>query len=263
MSYKYSDEERIQGLQSLNPGFKNQTWHDDIVFHPTQIIYTEFFNQGKAVKEKIDPSKICGIEYFDHYNSPMYKPMDWSYKWLQFYVDLKRLDWVIDNFRTKEKVIDHIHNNKESKAVFQYGDHYFTIGGQHRLFLAKFLELEEVEVTVIKYKLDRERFKREMKFQEYIPILLDHKFLSDWYENNSDHSFVHLDIGNETIFVKKYQVEYILKRYEILKKMPFKGFINKLKSNFVENHKTTHIDDDSQLYLLDSFLLRHVKQNRP
>lgn len=53
MSYKYSDEERIQWLQSLNPGFKDQTWHDDIVFHPTQIIYSGVFKEKLIIYKEL------------------------------------------------------------------------------------------------------------------------------------------------------------------------------------------------------------------
>ncbi|ASE62110.1 hypothetical protein CEQ15_11705 [Chryseobacterium indologenes] len=262
MSYKYSDEQRIEWLRSLHPEFDNQNWHDEIVVHFSHITNFDFFRSAGTFREKIDPSKICGIDYSYGYNCVMYKPKDWRYYWLPFFTDLRRLDRVIENFHTKEKVIDHIHFAKEAKTVVQYGDHYFTIGGQHRLCLAKFLEVPEVEVDVIKYVLDRDHFIREMRFRKAIPKLKELGFISSDYEEDINYDFCIFEFAGDFVSIKKKYANYILKRYESLKIMPFKGYLNYIKAMDVRYYERNMIDEDNKLYILDSYLLKHLKARK-
>ncbi|WP_454045027.1 hypothetical protein [Chryseobacterium sp. Marseille-Q8038] len=262
MSYKYSDEQRIDWLKSLNPKFIDQKWHDDVVVHFSHIEHLQFFKSAGTFREKINPAKICGIDYSYGYNCIMYKPKDWRYHWLQFFTDLRRLDRVIDNFPTKVKVIHHIHLAEEAKTVVQYGDHYFTIGGQHRLCLAKFLEIPEVEVDVIKYVLDRDHFTREMNFKKIIPDLQVLGFLSLDYEVDQNYDFVILEFADDFVAIKKRYAKYVLKRYATLKKMPFKGYLNCFKAMDAKYYDKSRIDEDSKLYFLDAYLLKHIKARK-
>ncbi|AZA84608.1 hypothetical protein H3Z85_00980 [Chryseobacterium indologenes] len=262
MPYKYSDEQRIEWLRSLNPKFDDQNWHDDVVVHFSHIKNFDFFISAGTFREKIDPSKICGIDYSYGYNCVMYKPKDWRYYWLQFFTDLRRLDRVIDNFPTKETVIEHIHNAKEAKTVVQYGNHYFTIGGQHRLCLAKFLEVPEIEVDVIKYVFDRVHFAHEMRFQRTIPALQELGFLSLDYHSDLHYDFFIIEFAGEYVSVKKRYAHYILKRYTTLKKMPLKGFLNYVKAMDANYYDKKRIDEDVKLYILDAYLLKHLKTRK-
>lgn len=264
MGFQYSSEERIQWLKSLHPRFIEQTWHNDVVAHFSHIHYKQFFKRAGTFKEKIDPSKIYGIDYSYGYNCIMYKPKEWRYYWINFFTELRRLDRIINNFKTKDEVIKHIHQAKEAKTVEQYGNHYFTIGGQHRLCLAKFLEVPEVEVNVVKYVLDREMFIREMNFQKLIPNLKDAGFLKDNYEIEHSQDFVFLNFVDESVYIKKHHVGYLLQRYKILKKMPFKGYLNYIKSLNSSSHDKGWINSEEKLYLLDSYILKHQKlKNKP
>lgn len=253
MPYNYSVEERIMWLKNMNPCFNSKNWHDDQVFHPSQITYLQFFKRISTSIELIDPSKISGIDYFGSYNSH-----NKNYTWINFFTDLKRLDWVIDNFNNLEQVTNHIHNAKEGKTVLQFGKHYFTIQGQHRLCLSKFLNIPEVKVTVIKHVLDRVWFIREMRFNRLIPELKKQNFISNSYKKDSYIDFVLINIGNNSVFIKKRLIKYLLDRDKILKKMPFLGLINYLKAILLDIHIREHIDDDSMLYLLDYFLLKRI-----
>ncbi|WP_312508816.1 hypothetical protein [Chryseobacterium culicis] len=259
MPYKYSDEQRIEWLRSLNPKFDDQNWHDDVVVHFTHIKNFHFFRSAGTSTEKIDPRKICGIDYSYGYNCVMYKPEDWRYYWLQFFTDLRRLDRVIDNFSTKEKVIEHIHNAREAKTVVQYGNHYFTVGGQHRLCLAKFLEVPEIEVDVIKFVLDRVHFTTEMRFQRGIAALQELGLLPSDYKTDLTYNFFIIKIAGEYVSIKKSYSTYILKRYQVLKKMPLKGYINYIKAMDAQDYEKRRIDEDNKLYILDAYLLKHIK----
>jgi len=157
MSIKYSSEEIDSWLKSIYPTFEKLKWHTDKVFHPLHIKHYSFFKEDIRYNAKINPTKIHGIQYAYQYNDPLHDPNK-RIDWLDLLHNLKRLDSIIDGMKTRESVVDHIHNCKESKVVLQFGNHYFTTAGQHRLCLAKFLEVSEVEVEIIKYKFDRSAF---------------------------------------------------------------------------------------------------------
>gem|GEM_PF-2718002 len=38
LPYKYSDEQLIEWLRSLNPNFDDQNWHNDVVVHFSPLI---------------------------------------------------------------------------------------------------------------------------------------------------------------------------------------------------------------------------------
>jgi hypothetical protein len=74
MAYKYSDQERIQWLVNINPGFVEQKWHDNVVVHFSHIRHLQFFRQTETFKEKIDPAKFTELitDYSYGYNFIMY-----------------------------------------------------------------------------------------------------------------------------------------------------------------------------------------------
>lgn len=262
MAYRYSHQQRIDWIKLHNPNYPNQHWHSDIVYRPDEILHKEFFYRKRTVKKKINPANICGIEYAYSYNCPAYKAKDWTYHWDDLLRDLKRLDWVIDNLVDLDQIIDHIHFNEEEKTVEQYGDHFFTTGGQHRLCLAKYLELDEVEVNVEEYIFDRERFQREKRFERYIPKFIEEGFLGQWYENNPCVDFVGIDVKGfdnkkDTVFIKKKFAGYVLDRMSELRRFPYRGISNSIKSMKIESNKRNSIVSDQELYLLDTLLLRH------
>lgn len=154
----YNDN-RLDWLQEIYPEYKNQEWHNDNVYHPDRDVenrscYTEV---GREIKF-ISPKLISGIEYAFAYNC--YKEINW----LELFMSLKKLNGIIKSFRTRKEVKKHIHTNIDLKTVEQFGDMYFTTSGQHRLCLAKFLDVEYVEVQVIKHELDIQKLVRKSQF---------------------------------------------------------------------------------------------------
>ena len=260
MSEKYKNDEREKWIATFNPNFSQQEWHNDIVFHPTQIKYFDFFTKTSSKKEFISPEKICGIEYAYQYNCPLYKDPNWQFHWIELLHELKRLHRVMRNFKTKEAIIEHIHKDEDSKVVMQFGDHYFTTSGQHRLCLAKLLELEEVEVTVDKYELDRFLFSRELTLEKYLPFLKQKKIITNTYERNLNSNSVILNINKTSIFLDKKLIIYLVNRYKILEKQPWRGWTNSFKKNKAQSGYL-NITDENELYLLDKFILRQIKNN--
>ncbi|MCT2561791.1 hypothetical protein [Chryseobacterium herbae] len=254
---KYNTTERENWLESIHPDFNKQLFHHDPVLHPCHIIHSDFFTRKEIVSEYISPSKICGLEYAWGYNCPAYKSKEWRMEWIEMIHYLRRLDRVIDNFKTKAEVLAHIHKDNDPKVVKQYGDHYFTTSGQHRLCLAKFLEVGQVKVSVHKYVLNRDLFKREMTLNRYLPKLQELELLFKYYESNLNFDFIGLDTAKDTTYIKKEFVKYLVGRYDELKSSPVKGIKNSLKVYF-SNEKISQINDEHDLYKLDPILRKTI-----
>lgn len=139
---KYTSLERLKWLKLIEPNFKLKEWHYNNVERPEDIKNFNLYRNPKRYTSSICPQDIIGIDYGFGYN--------WSKKinWLELFYNLKRLEWVIDNFKNKEDLLNHIHHNKSVKFVEKYGDKYITKSGQHRLCLAKLLEIPKIEVEV-------------------------------------------------------------------------------------------------------------------
>ena len=243
----YTPEEREQWLESIYPNYKKQNWHENKVFHPAHLINKSFFVESSYYVDLINPQKICGLEYAYSYNHKIDCEIDWKYM-LHY---LKRLDWVIDTLKSKEEIVDHIHNTTGEKCVLKYGDHYFTIAGQHRLCLAKFLDICEVKVSIIEYKLDRLRFIRERTFERLRSKLIEYKILNINYENDSSSDYIHLDFKDKFIRLNKSFAVRVIKRYEKLILSPIKVRFIYLKGTVGIIECLENINEDKDLKSLD------------
>lgn len=143
-----SPDEIISWIRSIYPEFREKEWHHDQVLHPAKIQNVRFFGQGEPYQIEISPNEIVGINYFGSYNCIAFNPNN-KISWLDLLYMLKRLHKVIQLQKSKEQLIQHINNEYlEPKTVVKYGNLYYTIQGQHRLCLAKFLDLDKIKVTV-------------------------------------------------------------------------------------------------------------------
>ncbi len=171
---KYDFKERKNWIKSYQPNFNIQDWHNNKVYHPTDIKYLSFYEKVSARKQKINPSNIIGIEYAWAYNCPS---SNRSVDWLYLLRNLKRLDRVIDGFKSKESLIQHIHKDEDPKSVKKYGGNYFTTSGQHRLCIAKYLEVNSVEVNVEEFRLNKKLLARELRIQKLHSSLYDYNLV--------------------------------------------------------------------------------------
>ena len=170
------EHERISWLKRIYPEFKEEKCFEENVFRPYDLIYFDFFERDNTFgyTEKINPKDIIGIEYAFDYN------FSEKINWYELLCRLRRLKHVINNFKTKEDIINHIHykyGDAESKCVWKFGKHYFTTSGQHRLCLAKFLNVESVEVYVTVFKLNKERLVRYKKIKALANNLHKYHFI--------------------------------------------------------------------------------------
>lgn len=168
MGFRYDEKERLDWLKSIFPEFKDEPWHKNPVYHPEiDFIYGKYFKEtGKKELIEINPSHIIGISYgFEYNGKPFREPRQEMINWIDLFYSLKRLDRVIDNFKSKEDLINHIHHNKDEKHVDMYGSHYITTSGQHRLCLAKLLGVKKVKVSVQKHRLNKQLFVRDRQIR--------------------------------------------------------------------------------------------------
>jgi hypothetical protein len=196
----------LSWLKSIYPQFQSHNWHTANVYKPSDLKYEKFFERGKPCQAIINPSDIVGIEYAYAYNCLK------QINWLQLLGQLKRLDSVKRNFKTRTELIQYIHNNDDKKVVLKFGNHLFTISGQHRLCLAKFLDVSEVEVTVIEYKLNKERlvkYHNLNKFYQQLESLRIQQLYSEKDKDKykiqlfelSDMEQIYFRINEHTIFI--------------------------------------------------------------
>lgn len=138
----------------------SEQWHNEKVIRINDIDNFYFYGQSIHYEAAIDPSKIKGIEYAWAYNH------NTDICWLDLLNDLKRFQYVKVNFHSLNDLIDHIHKDyNEGKSVLKYGDTLITSVGQHRLTLAKFLNIPSVKVSVVEFKFDYAKYD---KFQTTI-----------------------------------------------------------------------------------------------
>lgn len=179
------EHKRLTWLKQIYPDFKENSCFEENVYKPTDLKYYSFFQENKRYRGFINPKNIVGIDYGFNYNC------FYEINWYELFCSLKKLDRVMENFKTKEDIENHIHNDKDPKMVYKFGNYYFTTSGQHRLCLAKFLGIEKVEVSVVEYKLDKERLVRYKKIKEVnhkiseyrLGSLSDDKNLLQWSRN--------------------------------------------------------------------------------
>lgn len=180
---------RMSWLKAIYPEFKLETWHFDRVKHPlVDVKNLEYYNRRIEYKACINPQLIVGIDYFGNYNYPIFeKPVQLN--WLGLFLILKRFNYIEYNFKNLDEVIYHIHNNKEPKIVEKFGQQYFTKGGQHRLCLAKFIGIKEIEVKLIEHIFDQRLFELNKINENYLPILQKYSLV----EVNSFSSLIDLE----------------------------------------------------------------------
>jgi len=131
----------------------------------------QFTLNNISATEFLEKRYILGDKYYDTYVAPYYKLLS---DYLAIGPDANGI------FKTKEDIINHIHykyGGAESKYVWKFGKHYFTTSGQHRLCLAKFLNIESVEVYVTAFKLNKERLVRYKKIKAFANNLHKYHFI--------------------------------------------------------------------------------------
>lgn len=259
-----TENERLSWLKSIYPEFEDKDFFYENVYRPSDLKYFDFFNFHKEYKGNINPQNIVGIRYAWAYNF-MY-----DINWYQLFTSLHRLDSVIKDFKSKKDIINHIHHNyEEEKYVLKYGDNYFTTGGQHRLCLAKFLNLESVHVNIKEYKLDKARLIRFKKLNKAINRLSNYKLVTKYKIENlkklsesedfyislfNSHVRIRIDLLSQFIdYYEKFHVYKPIFRFQIF----FNDFLLSLSNKIDESPNRIEISEEKDFKKVNSSIILH------
>lgn len=173
--YEQKCLKKKEWIKSIYPEFSNEKWYDFEVFNPDRDInYYDFFDFVRTQEGvSISPQNVVGLRYGYAYNCFHH------IKWIDMLYELKRLDEFMRQCHSRADVIDVISNDPEPKVVEKYGGKYFTTGGQHRITLSKFLELDRVVVTVHEYKLNKPKVMAYLRKQRNINQLISWRLVCE------------------------------------------------------------------------------------
>ncbi len=196
-----------------------------------------FFEEDKRYDSEISPKQIIGIEYAFNYN------FNSNITWLELIFSLKRLDWVIYKFKNVEELLNHIHYNDEAKLVFKFGNQLFTRSGQHRLCLAKFLQINSIKVSILEYKLNKPKLVRSLKLAKYQELFKN----INVHTTGNNLENIHFNISDKSVKMKFEVFEHFIKYYQAYKVYQyFQLFIAKILS---PENKEYNIEIESKLDL--------------
>ncbi len=196
--------DRIEWIKHIYPSFEFNDWNNDVIYFPHDLKYKDFFYLDRIYKGEIDPSQIIGIDYFEYESCS---------NWTDLLYSLKRLNEVIKKQKTLEAVISHIKTDQDEKCVYKYGNHFFTFSGQHRLCLAKFIDMKSVSVQIHEYKLDKEKVVKYRELRDFCKELerigvssgYTYDNILSWTQHDSFYFFINnFNIGMKQNLLKKF-----------------------------------------------------------
>lgn len=265
--YNIFKMDNFEWLNNIYP-LENKPWYKDVVIRKDQV---ENFNSYESYIEytgKVNPQLIKGIEYADAYY--YYSEITWK----ELLNNLKRFGEIRQNHSTYSSLVDHIHRyheNDPNKLLFKYGETYITGSGQHRMALAKFLEVPEVEVKVIEFKFSHEKYNKYLIYKRQIKELVENGLLEreeNSFLNNNHFSFPPLSVAGKTVFVSEDLMDVFLKRYMEIKSF---GWLNEVKvkiesfpessySSFFQVNNTKDLSSIIPLLRLHKFRRKRLHQ---
>lgn len=242
-------------------GINDNHWHKDNVIRYWDIPDHEFYDKEKRYTAFIKPTDIKGIDYAYEYNCFN------DITWMELLNRLKRFRDVRNKNSSREELIDHAHNDyNEQKAVMKYGNTLITITGQHRLALAKFLEIPSIKVYVVENIFNHDRYSRFIKRQAFVERFKSLGFLDDSftvdYKNCIDNWLVIRIYGNHCIIYEQAFDEF----FDFYEKIKVKGILSRMlmKAEELTNSYREYnlrIEDKSFLFTVRHLVRKHKFQN--
>lgn len=136
-------------LRSIAPNIVNEDtdWYKDKVIWYGGELSKEFYYVDTITKS-INPNEIIGSTHFSVNSNQI--------SWLDFLENLSRMDSFLK--MNPNQLINFITYGKENpKSCLEINNKYFIESGNHRLTLAKFLNIEAVNINVSVYKHKNEK----------------------------------------------------------------------------------------------------------
>lgn len=149
-------------------------WYSSRVKRTEDVENYAFYDSEPSESEEIiDPRKIVGISYCYDYNSSS------EITWIELLNSLKRFHKIRSNFHSEEQLVTHSNADfsGDYRCLHKYGDEYFTVNGQHRVTLSKFLGLQSIKVKVREFKINQSKFEQYQNKMELVNLLLENRMI--------------------------------------------------------------------------------------
>ena len=257
MTTEKRETTNLEWLNSIAP-IKDQLWQHEKVIGVTEIDNIQFYQRDcRCYRAVINPQDIKGIDYAYEYN--FYEEITW----LQLLNSLKRFNWIKNNKNTYETLVEHIQNDyQEAKLVEKYSDVYITGKGQHRLALAKFLGLTEIEVNVQEYPFNQAEYQRYLNRKFFLSNMLQEGLIDDhayqWNLNN-DCPAIFIEIDGKSIGIDQEVMLPFYESYKNLKISPLLRIIDALRGTNISEYNN-RVKDMSDIKKYKPFLWKHKRK---
>ncbi|GMN06318.1 hypothetical protein MTsPCn5_17070 [Croceitalea sp. MTPC5] len=228
----------LERMGILDSTLKFKQWHFKQCLDEKDMPFYDFWQiiPSKHNKnQKVPTNRIVGTRHPD-YHSKM---------WLEVLGCLKRFEarnWDSSTFAKKY--------NDGGISFSKYDDKYFITGGNHRATIAKFFELEYLEVPVTEYYLDKEfyglyRVVSDLNMQ---PKLRYYSRSSDWI----------LWVYGRPVYFENFNMTSNFLKYYLEIEVNYKTLLkNKLNSFLPKKEESYHIRNIEQLASLKDVIILH------
>lgn len=254
--------ENFEWLNNIYP-LGDKPWYKDVVIREDQVENYNFYESYVEYSGKVNPQLIRGIEYTFDYN------FNSEINWIQLLNSLRRFDEIRQKHITYWSLVDHVHRYIErdpTKLLFKFGNTYITRSGQHRMALAKFLEVPEVEVTIREFQFNHEKYNKYLNYKRQIKELVENGFLEpedNFSFNNNLFYYPSLSVAGKSVFVSEELMDGFLKRYREIKTFGWLNEVVVYLESFPENSFSSYFQvNSSKDFSSINHLLRLHKYRR-
>lgn len=241
MNYKdeaYCANCGLERMGILDSNLKFKHWHFERCLDEKDIAHYDFWQIMSSEyheNQKVPTNKIVGTTHPD-YHSKM---------WLEVLGCLKRFEgrnWDRSTFIKRY--------NDGGVSFAKYDNKYFITGGNHRATIAKYFEIEYLEVPVTEYFFDK-------KFHELYCIVSDLNMKPELHFYSRSSSWILL-INEKRIYLEDFNMVSEFLRYYSEIEVNYKTLLkNKLSSLMAEQEESFHIRNDEELISLKDLIIAH------
>ena len=232
-------------LNSIYP-IKSENWHFEKVIRVSDIENVNFYKHNKSFyRSRIKTSFIKGIDYAYAYNCFS------DITWIELLNNLKRFKQIkAKNSSFGELVAHAMSDYNEPRTVLKYDSIYITSCGQHRMALAKFLNIEEVEVEVIEYHFDFMEYEKYLTKKSCLNLLWKEGLIE---ENQyqiallDTGSLISLNMGPYHLLINDHLLKPLIDTVQGLSTNAIYLQLDKLRVNTISNTRIIDIRDNTDL----------------
>lgn len=134
--------------------------------------------------------------------------------------------------------------------MFKFGNDYITVKGQHRMAVAKFLGLSNIEVNVQEYEFDEEGFAKYNLRKSVLSELVELGLISDdtFQRAMESERYAMIDIDGKRIDISEKALTGFLSTYNKLSVSPVYRVIDVLRDDISEYNNRIETIADIESY---------------